>query len=257
MAPGLHWLGSCLEVLPRIQAAYLKDAGTSILHAHQSFYLITGSERTVIVDTGQPQHWPLIERQLERVLAGRTLDYVFPTHPEFVHYGLLPYWLRKYPNARALGDIRNFHLYHPDLIDRCETRRPGEVIDLGDRSLLVVEAIIHDIPNSLWAYDTGSRTLFSSDAFAYSHAHNAGECALTSRELPANLDDVAMTISSALHWARYVDDTRPLFARIDDFRRDHPVDAIAPAHGSFVLDPGLMMDVLSRGFGEARHRARG
>jgi flavorubredoxin len=256
MAPGLHWLGTCLEVLPRIQAAYLKDAGTSILHAHQSFFLVAGSERTVIVDTGQPQHWPRIERQLESVLDGRPLDYVFPTHPEFVHYGLLPYWLRKYPNALALGDIRNFHLYHPDLIDRCQARHPGDVIDLGDRSLLVVEAIIHDIPNSLWAYDTGSRTLFSSDAFAYSHAHNAGECALTSRELPADLDDVAMTISSALHWARYVDDTRPLFARIDAFRREHPVDAIAPAHGSFVLDPDHMMDVLERGFGEARHRAR-
>jgi flavorubredoxin len=256
MAPGLHWLGSCLEVLPRIRGAYLKDAGTGILHAHQSFYLVTGSERTIIVDTGQPQHWPELERQLEQALADRRLDYVFPTHPEFVHYGLLPYWLRKFPEARAFGDVRNFALYHPDLRGRFEARRPGDTIDLGDRSLLIVEAIIHDLPNSLWAYDTGSRTLFTSDAFSYSHAHNAGECALTSLELPADLDDMAMTISSALHWARYVDDTRPLFDRIRAFQCEHPVDAIAPAHGSFVVDPEVMLELLPRGFAEARDRAR-
>jgi len=256
MAPGLTWLGTCLEVLPRIQGAYLKNAGSSILHAHQSFYLVAGERATAIVDTGQPQHWPAIERQLEGALGGRALDYVFPTHPEYVHYGLLPYWLRKYPEARAIGDTRNFHLFHPDLVDRFDRVRPGDSIDLGGRSLLVVDAIIHDIPNSLWAYDTGSRTLFTSDAFAYSHQHDAGQCALASTELPANLDDVAMTISSALHWARYVDDVDALFDRIRAFAARHPVAMMAPAHGSVILDPHVMMDLLPRGFREARFRAR-
>jgi len=255
--PGLTWLGSCLEVLPRIQAAYLKDAGNRILHAHQSFFLVAGTQATAIVDTGQPQHWPALEKQLDEALAGRTLDYVFPTHPEFVHFGLLPYWLRKFPAARAVGDMRNFDLYFPDLADRFDTVRAGDSIDLGGRSLLIVEAIIHDIPNSLWAYDTGSGTLFASDAFAYSHAHNAGECALTSRELPPNLDDVAMTISSALHWARYVDDVDALFERVHEFAATHPIRAIAPAHGSFVLDPDVMLKLLPEGFREARHRAKG
>jgi flavorubredoxin len=254
--PGLWWLGSCLEVLPRIRAAYLKDAGTGILHAHQSFFLILGSRATAIVDTGQPQHWPQIEKQLTDVLGERPLDYVLPTHPEYVHYGLLPYWLKKYPGARAVGDLRNFDLYYPDLADRFETKAPGDAIDLGDRRLLVVEAAIHDIPNSLWAYDTGSQTLFTSDAFAYSHQHNAGECALTSVELPADLDDIAMTISSALHWARYVEDTRPLFAKIEAFGREHPIRAFGPAHGSFILDPDVMMDLLPRGFREANERGR-
>jgi flavorubredoxin len=257
MAPGLHWLGSCLEVSPRIQGAYLKDAGSAILHAHQSFYLVTGSRATAIIDTGQPQHWPAIERQLEQALGGRELDYVIPTHPEFVHYGLLPFWLEKYPRAVAVGDMRNFHLYHPQLTGRFRSMSAGESIKLGDREVLLVDAIIHDIPNTLWAYDTGSRTLFSSDAFAYSHAHNAGECALTSAELPPNLDDVAMTISSALHWARYVDNTDALFEGITAFRATHQVDAIAPAHGSFVVDPATMLDLLPRGFREARQRARG
>lgn len=254
--PGLTWLGSCLEVLPRIQQAYLKDAGSRVLHAHQSFYLVAGSQATAIVDTGQPQHWPQLERQLEAALRGRRLDYVIPTHPEFVHFGLLPYWLGKYPEARVLGDLRNFDLFYPDLVDRFDTVRPGDVVDLGDRSLLIVEAIIHDIPNSLWAYDTGSHTLFASDAFAYSHAHDAGQCALTSLELPPNLDDMAMTISSALHWARYVDDVDAIFARIRAFGREHPIAAIGPAHGSFVLDPEVMLDMLPQGFREARRRAR-
>jgi flavorubredoxin len=256
MFPGLYWLGTCLEVLPRIRQAYLKDVSGDILHAHQSFYLLVGSRATAIIDTGQPQHWPEIERQLEQVLGRRPLDYVIPTHPEYVHFGLLPYWLRKYPKAKALGDIRNFRLYFPDLVDRMETRAAGDVIDLGDRSILVVEAIIHDLPNSIWAYDTGSGTLFTSDAFAYSHAHNAGQCALTSTELPAGLDDIAMTISSALHWARYVDNSDDMFARIREFQKTHAVTAIGPAHGSFTLDPDTMMELLPRGFKEARFRAK-
>jgi flavorubredoxin len=256
MFPGLYWLGSCLEVLPRIRQAYLKDVSAEILHAHQSFYLVVGSKATAIIDTGQPQHWPAIERQLESVLGTRPLDFVIPTHPEYVHFGLLPYWLRKYPRARALGDIRNFHLYFPDLVGRMEARRPGDTIDLGDRSVLIVEAFIHDLPNSIWAYDTGSQTLFTSDAFAYSHAHNAGECALTSTELPAGLDDIAMTVSSALHWARYVDDVNAPFERIKEFGAQHRIRAIGPAHGSFTLDPETMMRLLPQGFKEARFRAR-
>jgi flavorubredoxin len=255
--PGLFWLGTCLEVLPRMQKLFLKDAGDSIIHGHQSFFLVVGSEATAIVDTGQPQHWPEIERQLERALDGRMLDYVVPTHPEYVHFGLLPFWLDKYPEARAVGDIRNFDLFFPDLVDRLELRVPGDILDLGDRELLFVEAFVHDLPNTLWAYDTGSQVFFTSDAFAYSHAHNAGECALTSLELPPNLDDVAMTISSALHWARYVDDVDAFFARIRTFMDEHPVAAIAPTHGSFVLDPENMMELLPKGFIEARHRAKG
>jgi len=257
MFPGLYWLGTCLLVLPRMQQLFLKDAGNNILHGHQSFFLVVGDEKTVIIDTGQPQHWPEIERQLEQVLGDRPLDYVFPTHPEYVHFGLAPYWLDKYPDAKLIGDLRNFDLFLPDHVDRFVQLAPGDTVDLGGRELLVVEAYVHDLPNTLWAYDTGSRVFFTSDAFAYSHAHNADECALTSEELPPNLDDVAMTVSSALHWARYVDDVDAIFARIRVFMNDHPVAAIAPTHGSFVLDPENMMELLPQGFIEARHRAKG
>jgi flavorubredoxin len=257
VAPGVYWLGTCLEVLPRMQKLFLKDAGDSILHGHQSFFLVVGDDATAIIDTGQPQHWPAIERQLEIALQGRQLDYVVPTHPEYVHFGLLPYWLDKYPGSRAVGDIRNFDLFFPEYVDRFEMRRPGDLLDLGGRSLLFVEAYVHDLPNTLWAYDTKSEVFFTSDAFAYSHAHNAGECALTSLELPPNLDDVAMTISSALHWARYVDRVDDIFGRIRGFMDEHPVKAIAPTHGSFVLDPENMMELLPKGFVEARHRAKG
>lgn len=250
--PNLFWLASCIEVEigQPLQGGALAESKT--VHAHTSAFLLVGNEATLIVDTGQPKHWPEMKRQLHSVLGDRALDYVFATHPECVHYGNMPFLLDAFPRARAIGDITNYDLFLPDYAGRFERRGAGDVIDLGGRSLLIVEPFIRDLPNSLWGYDLDNRVLFSCDSFAYSHAHNAGECALTSRELPpAQLDDLSLVIRAVMHWSAYTDVT-PHFKRLFDFMETYPVDAIAPAHGSFIQDPASFLRLLRQGFDEVR-----
>jgi hypothetical protein len=104
--------------------------------------------------------------------------------------------------------------------------------------VLITRAPIHDLPNTRWAFDERSRTLFTSDAFAYSHPHRAGECALMSHELGdrPTPEDSAFVVRNALHWPRFV----PAEGVIEELRaclaRFAPV-GIAPAHGGFVTEP--------------------
>lgn len=180
LSPGLLWTGRCQEF------DYL---GTST-HSHQNAFLVKGSERTMLIDTGAPSKWSPIERDVEAFLEERTLDFVFPTHPEFPHGGLLPRWLDKYPEALVVGDLTDSDLYYPDLASSFRPTQAGDRIDLGDRSILFVQALWRDLPTTLWAFDTTDRILFVSDALAFLHFHEEGECPrLTSEQQPVDVDD--------------------------------------------------------------------
>lgn len=174
VVPGLIWTGGCLSY----------DFEGDQIHSHMCSYLLIGSERTLLVDTGHPAHWPTIEATLDRYLDGRPLDYVFPTHSEMPHAGSLERLLTKYPGLEVVGDVRDYHLFFPSVADRFRPYKVGESVSLGDREFVFVDAIWRDLPNTLWAYDTGSRTLFPADGFAYTHHHLSHECALTSTSVP-------------------------------------------------------------------------
>src|SRR5689334_20575516 len=98
IAPGLFWLNHCIPTM-----IYGK-----IVHVHLSLYLIIGEHKTLLVDTSLPTYWSDISRQVEVALGGRTLDYVFVTHPEVPHSGGMPLFLEKYKVLKVVGDMRDF-----------------------------------------------------------------------------------------------------------------------------------------------------
>ncbi|HEX6873505.1 MAG TPA: MBL fold metallo-hydrolase, partial [Micromonosporaceae bacterium] len=245
IASGVHWLGGCMQA---------PTAGGPV-HYHVSTYLVVGSDRTVLVDTGDPRHWPAIAGQLDQALAGRPLDYLLPTHPELPHAGNLPELLRRYPDARVVGDIRDYHVHFPEFVHRLEVMAAGDILPLGGRQLRLVPAYIHDLPNTLWAYDTGDRVFFVSDGFSYVHdvpsipalgddepSHRAGQCRLFSTEMPQapTVDQAAYGTGRALYWTRFVD-VSEIFDEMARFLDAHPADFIAPAHGNVVADVASMM----------------
>ena len=195
----------------------------------------------MLIDTGAPSKWSEIERDVERFLEGRPLDFVFPTHPEFPHGGLLPRWLEKYPGAQIVGDLRDSDLYYPDLVPRFQTVQAGERIDLGDRSILFVPALWRDLPTTLWAFDTGDRVLFVSDALAFLHFHDEGECSrLTGEQPPVDVDMMRFNAERTLIWTRFADaaETFPDFDRLLDAL---VVRIIAPGHGNVIDDPEIII----------------
>jgi flavorubredoxin len=252
IGPGAWWLGDCIA----------HDADGVSIHLHFSAFLVVGSERTLLYDTGYPPHWPVIAGQLGALLGARELDFVVASHPELPHAGNLGSLLALYPRAVATGDVRDLHLYYPGFEGRFERRRPGDEIDLGDRRFRFLPAVLHDLANTIWGYDEGSRTLFASDGFIYSHnpaaaaaaepIHAAGECRLLLSELPtAKRSPAAFRMSAeGLYWTRRRD-PEPAFDELEALLAHNPTRVIAPTHGN-LIDGDLEESVR---FARQAHRA--
>ena len=69
-----------------------------------NMYVVIGSEKTALIDTGTGfQIGPYLDN-MERVLDGRSLDYVFITHRHYDHVGGLSAVIEKFsPSAVYAG----------------------------------------------------------------------------------------------------------------------------------------------------------
>jgi flavorubredoxin len=241
MAPGVHWLSHCQDIAYR---------GLNF-HNQTGTFLILGTEKTMLVDTGRPGDWPYLDADLDKLLAGRTLDFVAPTHAELPHCGNLPRLGQKYPDIKIVGDVRDYHLFYPDLVGKLLDWPKHEPIDLGGGyALTLIEAVIRDMNHTQWMYESKTQTMFVSDGFACLHhsgpagvstveqgeaVHTPGECALLTSQLTKVPEPYQATkiVEAALWWARY----RPsedLFAQMDALLERYPTKFIAPSHGNVI-----------------------
>lgn len=243
IAPDTWWFGWCLVV----------SEGDRYLHNGNNAFLFIGSKATALVDTVMPMGWPALKRDLARVLGGRTLDYIVPTHPEAPHMGNIEPLIAEYPNARIFGDMRNYHLFFPHLKKNCDHAKVGDTIDLGNRRLELTKAIIHDLPNTYWIYEPDIEFLCVGDGYPYTHDHEHGQCAMTSEELPAPIrpEDTSIVISRALNWAKYVD-ASGMMSELREFLREHPVSFVGPSHGGVITNVPAVTDVMDQGLASAR-----
>ncbi len=246
IAPGVHMLGGCF--VGTLEGAHF--------HSHVSAYLIVGSTGSLLVDTGHPKDWVNIE-PFVRAIIGDGLSYVFPTHEEYPHAGNLGAILEAFPGCTAVGDLRNYHLYYPEHEARFSTRGAHDSIDLGGRRFDFLPAVIHDLPTTLWGYDSGAGMLFVSDAFAYSHSEHA-ECTLFSTELPVapTIAETGLVLDRALYWTRFTD-CRDLIDQMHGLLERNRTHFIAPAHGNVVTNPVELTALMDEALLASRLRASG
>jgi flavorubredoxin len=230
LSPGLFWLGDCLEQLHQGQ----------MLHGYNSTYLVTGEHSSLLVEAGHPQDLPVVEAQLEGLMAAGVppLRHVFITHQETPHAGGLGRVLERFPDATAHGDIRDLHLIFPAHAHRLRPLSAGDGIDLGGTRFIAVQAVIYDLSSTLWGFDERRRALFPGDGFAYSHYHHDGHCGRTVEESPSlDVPDMtALFAEQALYWTRFRD-MEPFIERLQQLLwRDLEVDLVCPTHGLPVTD---------------------
>jgi flavorubredoxin len=233
IAPDIHWIGRCVPIP-------LKD---EVIHQHVSAFLVLGERETLLVDTGNALHWDEVQADLDAILGERPLDWLLPTHPELAHAGNLGRLLRRYEGARVLGDVRDYHLYFPDDIDRLVPMRAGEGVDLGGREIVLLDALVKDLPNSQWAFERSQRVLFVGDGFSYTHMpgdeplHMPGECALMTDEMPdaPTPEQATFLVRAAMYWTRWVD-AGPLFRELDTMLDQLRPAIVAPAHGNLIVN---------------------
>ena len=240
LADGVHWLGDCLVI---------EHEGVPI-HAYSSLYLVAGGDASLLVDTDHPKDWPAIQRQLAELHAHGVppVAYVFPTHAEVPHAANLGRLLERYPDALAVGDVRDYHLFFPEVEDRLVSKQARDRIDLGGRSVLLLEPVIKDLVSSLWAYDAAAEVLFPSDGFAYMHHHKAGECWRTAEEAPEIpiAEFTALFNAYALYWTRFRE-MEPYIQGLDDTLAEYPTALIAPGHGSPIANPAATLPKVKEG----------
>ena len=241
-APGAFWFSGCLRI----------TVNGKELHNHNSCFLLMGDKRSVLIDTAPPFAWDYVWPQLLEALGGRQLDYIFPTHPEAPHMGNLGRLLRAFPDAKVIGDTRNYELYVPEAAHRLQPMAPGEKIDLGGSTFVVVPAVVHDLVNTLWAYEEERKILFVSDGYPYTHDHREGECAMTSNELAQlpRVEDTRVVIEGALGWTRYVD-AQITIDRLRALLAEYPADIIAPTHGGVIMNARELTAVFETGLRQA------
>lgn len=231
------WTGGCIE---------LTLQGETV-HSHFANYVVRGEERVLMIDTGHPIHAEAIESAIDEFLEGRVVDYIFPTHGEFPHFGLLPRWMRKFPEAVVVGEVRDYPLYYPEEAHRFRMLEVGEPLDLGGRKFFPVPAVWCDLKDTLWGFDTGDRMLFVADGFALTHHHPPNHCGLTAGEMPIpDTKMLQMVTEITLQWTRYTD-TRQTFSSLDSLLKALQPKFIAPAHGPVIDCLERMMPVIKAG----------
>jgi len=236
LMPGLFWLGSCVPVPTREQE----------LHSYNSCYLVCGARESMLIETGCPQELDTTLEQLAALLAGGAppLRWVFCTHQETPHSAGIGAVLEAHPQARLVGEVRDYHLFFPEYADRFAPLAVGGEVDLGGTCIRVCDAIIRDLPSTVWGFDTARRVLFPGDGFAYAHFHGADHCGRTAEEAPT-LPIPEMTslfAAAALYWTRFTD-MQPYVDRLDRFLEDDlgGVALIAPTHGLPITDLSATM----------------
>lgn len=239
IAPGIFWIGECLEQ---------RQQG-KIYHGYNAAFLIIGETASMLVETGHPKDFPIIEKQLEKLLAGKApLKYLFITHQETPHSGGLGRVLRRYPEAILCGDVSDYHLAFPHYEHRMRWMKDGDEIDLGGRTFRAVEPVVRDMRTTWWGFETRERVLFPGDGFAYSHYHEDGHCGLVAEEATTlDLEDTTAVFADlALFWTKFAD-MRNYCDRLDWLVEKLQVKTVAPTHGLVITDVALTMPKVKQG----------
>lgn len=256
IAPGVFWLGGCSDTGAwGGKWAHSNDRR----HVYANAYLVVGSERSLLVETGHSAHWDGMRRDLDRILGDRPLDYVFPSHQEIPHCGNLPRLIARYPELVVVGDVREYPMYYPSIPeDRLRQTEAGETIDLGGISLEFLPPIWHDLAGTLWLMAHGPEVLFCVDGLQFSHEHWAGDCGKLSNELSSlpSKTLIEAPTRDTLKWAAYSD----MVGLAADFEQlmatQHP-RLLGPSHGAPIVTEetdliGVILetiDVMSRSDG--------
>ena len=240
--PDLAWVGGCSNSAGWPGKANVKP----VTHEPCMAYVILG-QKTIMMDTGHFGLWYSLEGQLETVLQGRPLDYVFVSHQEIPHTGNLGRLLAKYPNAKAVGNVCDYHLFHPEIaLDRLVMMRHGDRLDLGDREIVFLDAIWKDLSGTMWAYDTRRKLIFSADMFGYIHLADDHVCGTMLHEMDEALA-AKNTERPALPFTGMRQ--RDQKARVAAYRRliaQYPVEIVTSGHTAPIMGPRLqpMIDKL-------------
>lgn len=141
-------------------------------------YVITG-EKIAVLDTvseGFGNEWL---SNVEKILGGRTPDYLIVQHMEPDHSANVVLFCEKYKSSIVVSNQKAFtmmnNFFGKDFADRRIVVKDGEKLSLGDTELSFIFAPMVHWPEVMTTYDETHKILFTADAFGKFGASDACE----------------------------------------------------------------------------------
>ena len=224
--PGVHYVGAPDFDRRLFDALIPLPDGTSY-----NAYLVQGGDKTVLIDTVEPEKIDVLRSYLENVPR---IDYVVSNHTEQDHSGSLPWILERYPMARLLAS----EPAKPLLVDhlgldpaQIRTVADGERLDLGGRTLRFIYTPWVHWPETMSTYLEEDKVLFSCDWFG---AH------LAQTGLFSDCSDCILA-EAKRYYAEIMMPFRKIVQKNLDKIKDLEIRFIAPSHGPIHRDPGTII----------------
>lgn len=226
-----------VRVAPEVHLlpAYFPIPGLGILP--MNVFLLSGEE-PVLIDTGPGPLAADFTDAVTGLIDPRDLRWIWLTHADPDHIGAIQKLLALAPRAQvATGFLGAAKLALQGIVpqDRIHVIQDGDRVTAGGRDLIALRPPVFDAPETLAAFDTRSRVLFSADSFGTLLAEPAASAA----EIPdgALREGMATWAGIDLPWLELVDPRR-LEAKLEKVRRLEPSMVLSahlpPAQGSMI-----------------------
>ena len=174
ISDAVKYIGADDKDLDLFESQYIVPNGVSY-----NSYVILDEKIAVMdtIDTRKTDEW---KENLERVLDGRTPDYLVVSHLEPDHAGSIKEFADKYPEAKIVASTKAIAMLPQffeiaDLADRAVAVKEGEELSLGSHTLQFFMAPMVHWPEVMVEYEKSEKILFSADGFGKFGALDADE----------------------------------------------------------------------------------
>ena len=164
ISDAVKYIGADDKDLDLFESQYIVPNGVSY-----NSYVILDEKIAVMdtIDTRKTDEW---KENLERVLDGRTPDYLVVSHLEPDHAGSIKEFADKYPEAKIVASTKAIAMLPQffeiaDLADRAVAVKEGEELSLGSHTLQFFMAPMVHWPEVMVEYEMSEKILFSGDGF--------------------------------------------------------------------------------------------
>ena len=201
-------------------------------------YLVKGSEKTALVDTGEPNEEADFITNLMR-LDQDSLDYIVCLHAEQDHSGLLPLLLDVYPMAKVVtnetckGLLMAMH-HLEELEERFIVIEDKETLSLGDKTLKFYIAPWVHWPDTMFTEVVEDKVLFTTDFLG---THYASPTLFQDDDSPEYLEAAKRYYSAIMMPFRA--SVQEHLGLIDEIAPK----IIGPSHGPVLKLPAKIMDL--------------
>lgn len=145
--------------------------------AYNSYVIL--DESVAVMDTVDAHFGQQWLANVEKVLQGRSPEYLVIQHMEPDHSANIPLFLEKYPDAKVVATAQAFKMmgqfFSLDLKDRQIIAANGGELALGAHTLQFIFAPMVHWPEVMVTYDKKDKVLFSADGFGKFGALDADE----------------------------------------------------------------------------------